>query len=657
MKSLFFAPAADAALICLGSLTLGLGAMHARAEDSTYVYTVQVSATVQASAPPQITLNWEPDPYGANSYAIWRKAKSDTNWGPVIATLPGSALSYTDTNVAVGVAYEYQFIKQATLGYIGTGYIYSGIDAPLTESRGKLLLIVATNSTASLSSELARLQSDLTGDGWQVIRHDVSTNDTVDSVKTVITNDYYADPINVNTVFLFGHVPVLQSGNLSYDGHDPTRAMPADSFYGDVNNDWPTDVEPTNNLSFLPSDVTLMVGRVDLSNMPSEGDEVDLLRNYLNKDHNWRSKLVTVPRQALMGNVDGDRNGEADAASGYRAFGPLVGLGELTEANVEYATTNNDRWITLAATGEYLWAYGCGGGSPDSIGGLGTNCAPATTNPPCSYMYSTDVVGQDAHAVFVLFFGSWFAEWDLPDDLMRSVLATPSLGLTACESGRPHWFVHHMGLGETIGYSTRLSMNNSTFYQTQSNKFTRATFISLMGDPTLRADPVAPPGGLTATAGAGGIALNWTPSTDNVQGYYVYRAATPAGPFARLTPSLLTGTNYLDAEVSRGTDTYMVRAVALEINPSGSYFDPSQGVFVTVSNPAILIQPARSANALRLTWNSQPGLAYRVWGENNASQTNWSNLSGSITATGTNLTWTDTNASAASQRFYRVSSP
>jgi len=650
-------PIVAGGLACPALWLLLLAPWHLRAEDATYVYTVQVSAVVQTSPVPQITLNWEPDPYGATNYAIWRKAKDDPTWGSPIASLDGSALSYTDTNVAVGSAYEYQIIKSALLGYIGTGYIYSGINAPLTESRGTLLLVVATNATASLSNELARLQSDLIGDGWLVQRSDVSTNDTPESVHSVITNAFYADPLHVNTVFLFGHVPALQSGNLSYDDHQPTRAMPADAYYGDVTNDWPTDLAPTNDLSFLPSDVTLMVGRVDLFNMPSEGDEVSLLRNYLNKDHNWRTKLVTVPRQALMGNVDGDRNGEADAASGYRNFAPFVGLSNLTEADVESDNLDNERWISLAATHTYLWAYGCGGGSPDSIGGLGTNCAPGTTNPPCSYMYSTDVVGQDAKAVFVLFFGSWFAEWDDQDDLMRSVLATPSLGLTSCESGRPHWFCHHMGLGETIGYSTRLSMNNSTLYQTQSNKFARAVFISLMGDPTLRMDPVAPPGGLTATVQTNAVALTWSASADNVLGYHVCRASTPAGPFVRLTSSLVAGTNYTDSALPAGVYTYMIRAVALEVNPSGSYFDPSQGVFLTVTNPAITIVLGRSANGLKLSWNSSPGMSFHVLGASNLIQPNWSILSGSLTATNAITSWIDTNANGQAQRFYRVASP
>src|SRR5204863_824669 len=229
-------------------------------------------------------------------------------WGTPIATLSGSASNYTDTAVSIGTDYEYQIVKAATLGYTGYGYIYSGINVPPIEQRGTVVLVVATNSTTGLDAELARLQSDLVGDGWQVLREDVSSNDTPDSVHARILSDYSADPTNVNTVFLLGHVPILQSGYLNYDGHG-FRPMPADAYYGDVHEDWPTDL--TNSPSYLPSDVTLMVGRVDLANMPGNGaanpwpSETELLRNYLNKDHNWRQGLFQVPHRALMRNRRG----------------------------------------------------------------------------------------------------------------------------------------------------------------------------------------------------------------------------------------------------------------------------------------------------------------------------------------------------------------
>src|SRR5436190_17760295 len=100
-------------LLCGLFLSVSTRALKA---DPTWIYAVQISATVQVS-PPQITLYWEPDEYGANSYTIYRKTKSATAWGSPIASLSGSAGSFADTAVAVGSAYEYQIVKAASYGY------------------------------------------------------------------------------------------------------------------------------------------------------------------------------------------------------------------------------------------------------------------------------------------------------------------------------------------------------------------------------------------------------------------------------------------------------------------------------------------------------------------------------------------------------------
>ncbi len=619
--------------------------------DTTWNYAVQISATVQA-APPQIALKWPQDDYGATNYTVYRKAKESTSWGTG-TVLSGTTTNYTDASVVVGTTYEYRIVKVATLGYTGYGYIFSGIQAPLVEDRGKLILIVENRHAAALATELSRLQSDLTGDGWTVIRHDVSTNDTPASVRNLIIADYNADPTKVNTVFLFGHVPVLHSGNLNYDGH-LARPMPADSYYGDVNGNW------NSNPDYLPSDVELMVGRVDLFNMPGNyapvpwPSEVELLRNYLNKDHNFRQKLVTVPHRALMGDRRGAEGGLAVAASGYRNFQPLLGPGTVILAGVDDLSPPNVRWGQMLAADSYLWAYGCGAGSPAGIGSLGTN-------GQYSDLYSIDVVGKDAKAVFVMLFGSWFGDWDEPDNFMRAFLATPSLGLTCSLAGVPHWYVHHMGLGETIGYGTRLSMNNSTLYQSQSNSFMRAVYISLMGDPTLRMDLVSPPTGLSAGAGGGGVTLNWQASADSVLGYHVYRSASPGGPFARLTTSPVAGTTFADTTATPNTYTYMVRAVALQTTPSGSFSNASQGAFVTISvtSAALPIQLSASlaVNGLLLSWNSQNGVAYRVLAKTNLAQATWFDVSGTLTATGANASWTDTSFNSLPQRFFRIANP
>ncbi len=618
--------------------------------DLTWLYAVQISAVVQV-APPQIELNWPapPDSDAATSYTVYRKSKDDTTWG-LGTTLSGKATSYTDTDVVVGLTYEYQIVKRTILGYVGYGYIYTGIQAALIDQRGKLVLVVANTYAVALSNELARLQSDLVGDGWQVIRHDVATDATPGSVRDLIIADYAADPTNVNTVFLFGHVPILESGkNLNYDGH-LARAMPADAFYGDMDGDW------SGLPAYLPSDVELMVGRVDLFDMPGLGAEVpwpselDLLRNYLNKDHAWRHKQITVPRRALMGDRRGVEDGEAVASSGYRNFEPLVGPGNTTLADTDNTAAPTNRWIAKLAGNDYLWAYGCGAGDFNGISDLGTN------SQDFYFCRSPDVVGQDARAVFVMAFGSWLGNWDHTDDFQRAFLATPTLGLAACMAGRPHWFLHHMGLGETIGYGTRLTMNNRTLYQSNTNNLTRAIYIALMGDPTLRMEPVAPPSGLIAMLTGTNVNLNWAASPDASEGYHVYRSDSPAGPFIRLTTTPVTNTSFLDTNTGFVPHSYMVRAVKLEINPSGSYFNPSQGIFINAAAPIVLTVKNESGG-LTLSWNAQAGTSYRVLAKEDLSESQWQDVSGLLTAIGTNFVWSDTNRAGLPNRFYQVTSP
>ena len=635
-------------------LFLAIGAFRAVSEDMTWLYAVQISATIQTS-PPEITLQWEPDYYGANSYTIFRKLQADGSWGPG-TLLSGSTTSFTDSNVSVGAAYEYQIIKQATLGYTGYGYIFAGIEAPLIENRGTVVLVVAAD-TVSLANELAQLKTDLVGDGWFVIRHDVSPNDDPASVQQLVRNDYRADPDHVQAVFLFGHVPVVMSGDLNYDSHG-ARALPADGFYGDMTGDWNLDLDPTNRPSYFPAPIQLMVGRVDFFDMPGLGapvpwpDETELLRRYLNKDHAWRTKQVVVPRHAIMANRVGDAGGQAYAASGYRNFEPFVGPGNIIEADVSDNAPPSQRWIAFATNNAWLWSYGCGGGQDTIISELGTH---DTYNE----VWSTDIVGQGARVVFSMFMGSHFGDWTHTDNIMRAALAAPSLGLTACIVGLPHWFFHHMAMGEPIGYAARLTMNNTTLYQNQSNALPRAVFINLLGDPTLRMEPVAPPSGLGAAQAGNAASLTWQPSTDAVMGYHVYRAADPAGPFIRLTSIPLMGTSYQDdSPFSLQTRTYMVRALALQVNPSGSYLNGSEGVFVqlNISNTPgpVLLSATLTAQGVELAWKSQINALYYVEAKTLQPGEPWTNISGQLAASGLVTTFLDSQSPAYAARLYRV---
>src|SRR6185437_14470880 len=293
----------------LGMAVSLVAPLAGHAADRTAEYSVQVSADVKAS-PAQITLSWPQDSFSTpKNYTIYRRAPGTTSWGAG-TTLSGATTTYVDKHVSVGVPYEYQIVKHAN-GFNGYGYIYSGIDVPLTENRGTLLLVVDNTYADQLDKGLTRLQQDLVGDGWTVSRIDVDRDDTPVHVKSLIKAKYDEDPANTKAVFLFGHVPVPYSGDIVPDGHYANHqgAWPCDGYYADMVGTWTdttvndtTAEDPRNHnvpgdgkfdQSTFPAPLKLAVGRVDLANMPgrlSAGgpatfpSELELLRNYLNKD-------------------------------------------------------------------------------------------------------------------------------------------------------------------------------------------------------------------------------------------------------------------------------------------------------------------------------------------------------------------------------------
>jgi|GEM_PF-2554968 len=218
-----------------------------------------------------------------------------------------------------------------------------------------------------------------------------------------------------------------------------------------------------------------------------------------------------------------------------------------------------------------------------------------------------DVVENDVRTVFSLVFGSWFGDWDHGNNLLRAFLATPTYGLVAAWSGRPHWFLHPLGLGETIGACARLTQNNTGLYENQVNSEAGEIHIALMGDPTLRLHPVVPVSNLTGIVADEAVALTWSASTDEaIIGYHIYRAVSSDAPFTRLTETPVSGTSYTVPSATAGA-TYMVRAIKLEQSPSGSYYNASQGVFwssAPAAPPPAVAPPVNqsqtSASATRL---------------------------------------------------------
>jgi hypothetical protein len=474
------------------------------------------------------------------------------------------------------------------------------------DRRGSVILLVKDTAAAAMASELTRLQEDLAGDGWHIIREEITGAHTVTDVKAIITGHYNnpATP-DVRSVFVFGRAPVPYSGRIAPDGHrNHVGAWPADVFYGEMDGTWTdTEIDDTGasgtrndnvpgdgkyDQSILPSAVELEIGRVDMANMSIFPDEAatenDLLLRYLNKNHDYRhlkGNYTSIPRRGLMdGGFLSYRGEDTFASNPWWNFTVFFGA----------ENVNTLDWFATLDSEEYLWAYAAGSGTFVSAGGVGT---------------STDFGTTDSKAVFCMMLGSYFGDWDSTNNLLRAPLAgtVDGLGLANMWAGRPHWHLHSMAMGETLGHGTRRSQNNFGNYATGFGA--AQVHIALMGDPTLRLFPVRPASAPGQTVSPGAVALSWTASTDsNIQGYAIYRSTSDArstGLFSRVNGELITGTSFNDLSGVPGTAyTYMVRAVKLEASASGTYRNSSQGVFVDATPGAV------SGPEISLLGNGEP---------------------------------------------------
>lgn len=572
--------------------------------------------------PPSITLNWAKNQL-AVSYEIRRKALSDMAFPQgAIITLDSNITTYTDNTVKVGTIYEYEVRANSNgsvilrlnnaqgqpvdstvaLNYIAFGYTTSGINAEI-QKLSTVLVVVDETIAEPLVNEINRLKEDLVTEGYHVITVTAPRAETFDKDKVKTTKELISAVNSVNKldyIYLLGRVAVPYSGDTAPDGHVPDHrgAWPADVYYGmfdesfwtdfsvnisgaarDQNRNIPGDGKFDQNVLYTQQgfqyNASAGVGRVDFYDMPAfSKSEIELLKAYLDKNHNYRTGKIEVVNKGLIDDNFGARNYiEAFASSGWRNFGTLVG-----SENVEKAD-----YFTKLGTDSYLWAYGTGGGTYKSAGGIGN---------------TSDFATKPVKNIFSILFGSYFGDWDSQDNFMRASLANDGNVLTCSWSARPHWYYHHMGLGYPIGYSALSSINNYTgylpnyYFINNGTIYTtgiKGTHAALLGDPTLTMndiDKVSKPSELTIVQkGYKHIELQWTePDTELSYNYDIYRAENYYGPYIKLNVGAFNktidviGNTYIDDYNTQGKVYYMVRKRDLKNTNSGSFYNLSRGI-------------------------------------------------------------------------------
>lgn len=561
------------------------------AQDYAHDWTVQLSATVSES-PASITLNWEANTATGDSYYVFRKLKGESGWGSSIANVPSTTLTYTDNSVSAGVSYEYLVQKRTGGTLYSWGYINSGIKTELAYNKGDILIVVDSTFIVSLSAEIQQLEEDLYHDGWMVTTIGVNPLSSPVDVKAAIETQYNTLQ-DLRTVYLLGHVPVPYSGNLYPDAHpDHEGAWPADVYYADLDGNW-TDNTVNNTVandsrndnipgdgkfdqSKPPTALELEICRVDFNDLPVYTEtEEQLLQAYLNRAHDFKIGAYVPQEKAVwdQGGFAGYQEGFAQ--NGLRNFAPFVGPANVTEAD----------YFASLTTESYLWSYGCGAGSYTSAGGLDNGTS----------LTSAELAATDAQAVFTMLFGSYFGDWDKTNNLLRAALANGKT-LSISWAGRPNWHYHTMTTGDHLGASAMMSMDLNTDYLSLDlgGGFVtgEGVHVTQFGDPSLRTYYVEPASNLMVSNNNNDADLTWTASTDlSVDGYNIYRR-TSTSLWTKVNTSIVTGTSFTDNTIPSGNDyEYMVRAVKLKTNGSGTFYNESLGTSdsenFTVSMPAI----------------------------------------------------------------------
>lgn len=514
-------------------------------------------------------------------YNVLRKDRNSKTFIPLVTDLNINDTSFIDNTIQNGTAYEYCVQSSTNLNI--SGYVYAGSELPAIHQSGEILLLIDNTYQTSAYLELEQYKLDLIKEGWKVSIEYVSRTQSVISVKQLILDEYALNPNGLKGVILLGHVPVPYSGKIAPDAHaDHQGAWPSDVYYADVSplsgNSWSdqtinstTATDPRNrnivgdskfdiSVKSTTSDIKLFVGRVDVYNMSTiSSDDAMLFKQYLTKNHAYRSSQKHFRQMGLVQDSFGFMSGEAFAQNGWRNFSNILGGDKVEAGNL----------VSGLKTNSYIWSYACGPGWYQGAQYVGT---------------TTDFKSNQMESVFTMMYGSYFGDWDNANNFLRAPIASPSSTLVSIWGGRPNWFLHTMSLGEPIGYSYINSVDNITTYYPKG-LYAGQVHQSMQGDPTLKMYMYQGASNFTAYSIDNNtkVSLNWNASLDsNVIGYYIYKANSLDDDFQLITTNYLTTNSYivdLNGSAYDPTAVYMVKAVKLEQTNTGSFYNLSPGTF------------------------------------------------------------------------------
>lgn len=543
-----------------------------------------ISATVSEN-PASITINLLENILNNQLvYTIKRRPINGSNSDWTTLTNNATAINWVDTNISIGQVYEYQVSRVSGTDF-AIGYTTACLRYDQSNYKGQMILVIDNSFQTSLALEILQLKKDLTAEGWFINQLFVTrattweTENEILPIKQSIVNLYNNAPINdkPSHLFLLGHIPIARSGlgAPTPDEHDENKgARGADCYYADIDGVFtdvatfnPGNIDPKainlpNDLKFdqdyMPSQLEMAFGRVDFADIAgSSQNEENLLRNYLNRLHNYR----IVETGFDMGNKTAFNSGYDNSNDGsYRSLIPISGV-----SKVDFYSGNLPfpQWVSQNGPFQIFMQ----------------NIEVPNTSQWQNFGMNSTIFSSDQ---------SYWGYWDEPFTSgaygkVRELLSqnTKCLGIIYTTTGIN--IFHQPGMGETVGWSCKRIMDHSqsnNLFQKPSQQYDtpdywNRTHFEYHGDPTLRLNQVKPPINVTQN----GVVITWSASNDdNIVGYHVYRSYAPFGKYERITTNPITDLTFTDTEITAVVRYFIIKAIKLETTGSGTYLNPSIGI-------------------------------------------------------------------------------
>ena len=538
-----------------------------------------------ANEPLRIHLQWPARKKMA--YEVRRRHSSNDLWKSLITDLKGFEMIDASPDLVPGSIYEYQILPYQRPGI--TNSIEIAAYTPPKHYQGKVLLLVDRTHWRNLEAELNRFRSDLQLEGWEVAmakapRHvDYRWKPNVKHIAEVkgLIQEHFGAPVKgLKMAILVGHVPVPYSGYAALDGHarpgdDHRGAWSCDAYYGDLDGIWhdgmvdhinKTHADATNvpgdgkfDEDYLPTRLEVAIGRIDFANLPSLNGaalgersiresrmEAELLRQYLKKNHDFRSGEFSFSSETII---------KSHLPDNMSQFFNKTAIGNASQwyGHIPGNVRKGDGFLD---EGRSLWAFMAGrSGSASFASGIRRT-------------HDFNHPDKGPRAAFLMLYSSWHGDWNVDDGFLRACLAAPDAGLASMSALVGPWHLGSLGRGECLGYGYLQSANQSP------RRATRA--LAILGDPTLGNFFTPSVSDVKMRLVDTSRQLNWTlPQLSQEEGIYVYRFDKDLDRYVLLSRLPPQSTHWTMPGETPNGERFMVRI--------GQWIDSASGVFAHLS--------------------------------------------------------------------------